>query len=48
MTKAIGVALLALLTGCAAMTTEQYSKSPCAISEVSYECQVERYNSVNY
>jgi hypothetical protein len=48
MTKAIGVALLAFLAGCAAMTKEQYDPSPCAVSEVSYECQVERYNKVNY
>jgi hypothetical protein len=48
MIKALGIVLQAALAGCAAMSKEQYSSSPCAVSEVSYACQVERYNSVNY
>jgi len=42
------VALLAL-SACAAMPPGplDVSPSPCAISEASYECQVERYQNVN-
>lgn len=42
----IGLLLLAL-AGCAATAARDDSASPCAKSESSYECQVERYNNVN-
>jgi hypothetical protein len=46
MAKAITVVLLLALAGCSAVPRRQ-DASPCAVSEASYECQVERYQNVN-
>ena len=42
----IGLLFLAL-AGCSTAARYDDSASPCAKSESSYECQVERYNNVN-
>ena len=48
MVKAICVIALIALAGCSGMAAMQRNvSSPCAISEASYECQVERYHNVN-
>jgi hypothetical protein len=47
MIKPFAIVLLAALAGCSAMPKEQYGSSPCSVSEVSYECQVDRYRA-NY
>ena len=42
------VLLLLLLTACAGVpATGTATASPCAVSEASMECQIERYNNVN-
>lgn len=44
------VLCLFALGGCAALPSQapyQASVSPCAVSEASYACQVERYQNVN-
>ncbi|MES2937214.1 MAG: hypothetical protein V4864_06010 [Pseudomonadota bacterium] len=43
---AVAVLLLAL-AGCANVPARKDLASPCAASEASYECQVERYHNVN-
>ena len=47
MFKAITIALLSVLAGCASAPPAQYSGSPCDAGEASYACQVERYNNVS-
>ena len=47
MVKAIFVVLLLAQAGCSSVPYRQDPLSPCAASEASYECQVERYNNVN-
>jgi hypothetical protein len=39
--------LLVALAGCSTAPRPDETPSACAISEVSYDCQVERYNHVN-
>jgi hypothetical protein len=39
--------LVVLLAACSAPAYRPVSTSPCAVSEASYECQVERYHNVN-
>jgi hypothetical protein len=48
-TQAIAIVVLLALSGCAALPAghQQAAPSPCAVSEASYECQVERYQNVN-
>lgn len=47
MVKAIASAfLLIALAACATVQQPVRTTSACDVSEVSYECQVERYNSV--
>jgi hypothetical protein len=36
-----------LLAGCTTAQQAVRAPSPCDASEVSYDCQVERYNKVN-
>ena len=46
MVKAFGVVFLLLaLAGCSGVP-RQYPASPCAVSEASYACQIERYHNV--
>lgn len=51
--KPIAALLAAMVTGftlagCAAQPPARpVAVSPCAVSEASYECQVERYHNVN-
>ena len=49
MFKTLCIAALLALSACSALPPQQYhaAPSPCAISEASYECQVERYNNVS-
>ena len=47
MTKALGLAVLLVLAGCAGTPPSQHAVSPCFIEEASYACQVERYHNVN-
>ncbi|MDB5858191.1 MAG: hypothetical protein JWQ76_1880 [Ramlibacter sp.] len=49
MSKLPGIIILLALSACSGLPARQYeaSPSPCAISEASYECQVERYQNVN-
>jgi hypothetical protein len=47
MAKTFSVLLILLSTGCASVPHPQYTASPCATHEASYECQVERYQSIN-
>ena len=47
MAKCSCLALLLALAGCAAVPRYRPEPSPCALSEASYECQVERYQNVN-
>lgn len=47
MVKALGVIVLIALSGCAGIALPRDTSSPCAVSETSYECQVERYHNVN-
>jgi hypothetical protein len=47
MNKAIGIFILVLLAGCSALPERQLTVSPCAVSEASMACQVERYNNVS-
>ena len=49
MTKALCTLALLALSGCAGLPPRSYqpAPSPCALSEASYECQVERYQNVN-
>jgi uncharacterized lipoprotein YmbA len=47
MAKTVSVLLILLLTGCASVPHPQYTASPCAAQEASYECQVERYHNVS-
>ena len=46
MVKAAVVVLLLALAGCSGVPYHP-DPSPCAASEASYECQVERYQNVN-
>ena len=48
MLKTFTAGLLLVLAGCTAVPRTAVTPSPCDVSQVSYECQVERYNSVNY
>lgn len=47
MVKALGVIVLIALSGCSGVAPLRNMASPCAVSEASYECQVERYHNVN-
>lgn len=48
MAKSMIVVVLLALAGCANLPPPaQATVSPCAISEASYECQVERYHNIN-
>jgi hypothetical protein len=47
MRKALGIMVLLVLAGCATAPGYQPVASPCAVSEASYACQVERYHNVN-
>ena len=48
MVKAIFVVLLLAQAGCSSVPyRQQDTPSPCATSEASYECQVERYHNIN-
>lgn len=47
MTRICIALLLLALAGCATAPVQAREPSPCAVSEASYECQVERYNNVN-
>ena len=48
MGKAFILVLLVALAGCSQLPRPYDSAvSPCAISKVSYECQVEQYHNVN-
>jgi hypothetical protein len=46
MVKAFSVVLLLALAGCSGVPP-QYAASPCATSEASYACQIERYFNVS-
>ena len=46
MVKVFGVALLLSLAACSGLPQRQSAASACAMSESSYECQVERYHNV--
>ena len=46
MVKALSVVLLVALAGCSSVAP-QYPASPCAASEASYACQIERYHNVS-
>lgn len=46
-TRLLLIALLSTLAACASDPARQSAPSPCAVSEASMECQVERYNNVN-
>jgi uncharacterized lipoprotein YajG len=43
----LAAAFLLALAGCTATPYSPDKTSPCALSEASMECQVERYNNVN-
>lgn len=43
MSRVIAFLLVLALVGCTA-TAPTTSSSPCAVSEASYECQIERYS----
>jgi hypothetical protein len=47
MRKTLAAVFMVLLAGCSNLPPPPPSSSPCAQSETSYECQVERYNNVN-
>lgn len=47
MTRALLATLLLALAGCATPPRPELHASPCATSEASYACQVERYFNVN-
>jgi hypothetical protein len=47
MIKSLTLIVLLALAGCSALPPPQLVASPCATSEASYECQVERYHNVN-
>ena len=47
MAKSCTLVLLLALAGCANLPPGEAKVSPCAASEASYECQVERYYNVN-
>lgn len=47
MIKALGGALVLALAACAGTPVPPQAASPCAQSEASYDCQVERYFNVN-
>lgn len=47
MTRLASAVFLLALTACAGVSQPSYTASPCAISEASYECQVERYRNVS-
>lgn len=47
MTRALLAVLSLALAGCPSLPRPELQASPCATSEASYECQVERYNNVN-
>jgi len=49
MAKALGIAVLLALAGCAGTTTPSSvaASSPCEVHEASWACQVERYRAVN-
>jgi hypothetical protein len=47
MPQAFIVVVLLALAGCSGLPPRQAVASPCAVSEASYECQVERYHNVN-
>lgn len=44
---AFALALAAVLSACAQFPSAVPDPSPCAQSETSYACQVDRYNKVN-
>lgn len=46
MIKSFCMVLLLTLAGCSGVP-RQYPASPCAASEASYECQIERYHNVS-
>ena len=45
--KSVLLALLLAQAGCTGIPPGTGKASPCAVSEASMECQVERYNNVN-
>jgi len=45
MIRTLSLALFFVLAGCAGVAQSQYSASPCAGNEASYECQVVRYQN---
>jgi hypothetical protein len=47
MVKTIFVVLLLAQAGCSNVSLRQDNRSPCSVSEASYECQVERYDNIN-
>ncbi len=47
MVKVLGVVFILALAGCTGLPLAQHSASPCDAGEVSYACQVERYQNVN-
>lgn len=47
MAKAFGLLLLLTLGACTAVPSYEPVSSPCAASEASYACQVERYHNTN-
>lgn len=47
MTRVFLATLLLALAGCATLPRPELHASPCATSEASYACQVERYNNVS-
>jgi hypothetical protein len=46
MHRPLTIVLLLALAGCSALPRGQVAASPCDVSQVSYECQVERYEHV--
>jgi hypothetical protein len=46
MIKPVVVVLLLALAGCGGVPYQR-EPSPCAVSEASYACQIERYQNVN-
>lgn len=48
MFKTLSAIFIFALAGCAGLPSSlPQDPSPCAISEASYECQIERYRNVN-
>ena len=47
MTKAITLALVIALAGCAAPSNTRGYSSPCDEGEATYACQVERYHNIS-